>query len=253
MPKDTCQLARVLDDLKHGCRESLIAADRSVNNKIREQLGPYTSTPREGGATIYVWFSPFTRADLGGTAYTTLTGIKPSYTEGLIAHSKVFRAGATLVEGCEGQQFLEAGTSLPGAGFSANADGTSQASDLPAVCTGGTIGTNSMIFSPLRLSVKVVVSNQLLLQGGKLFESVFKDMLSRAVSGKLDDISLFGSGASGQPLGVFSTVTPINLAATPMTWGNFCGYRQVILQTDLDPDRFGVIVSPAMHNYLDTT
>jgi hypothetical protein len=43
------------------------------------------------------------------------------------------------------------------------------------------------------------------------------------------------------------------LAATLITSGNFCGYRQVILQTDLDPDTFGVIVSPAMQDYLDTT
>jgi hypothetical protein len=93
--------------------------------------------------------------------------------------------------------------------FSANADGTSQAADLPPTFTGGSVNSNSMIFSPLRLRVKVNVSNQLLLKGNKLFQSVFTDMLSRAVSGKLDDISFFGSGTSGQPLGAFSTVTPL--------------------------------------------
>jgi hypothetical protein len=132
---------------------------------------------------MYVPFSAFERADLGGTTYGTLTGVKPTYTEGWIAHSQVYKAGATLLEGCEGQQFLEGGTSLPGAAFSTATDGTTQASDLPPSFTGGTIGTNVMIFSPLRLGVKVLVSKQLIQQGGEQFSRLFRDMLSRAVSG----------------------------------------------------------------------
>ena len=78
---------------------------------------------------MYVPFSAFerTNSDLGGTTYATITGIKPTFTEGLIAHAQVFKAGATLLEGCEGQQFLEAGTSLPGAAFSTATDGTTAA------------------------------------------------------------------------------------------------------------------------------
>jgi hypothetical protein len=132
MTKDSYQLSRVLEDIRNGCREPLISADRSVHNKIQGQFGPYASAPREQGATVYVPFSAFERsnADLGGTTYSTLTGTKPTYTEGLIAHSQVFKAGATLIEGCQGQQFLEAGTSLPGAAFSTNTDGTSQPATL---------------------------------------------------------------------------------------------------------------------------
>jgi hypothetical protein len=254
MSKDTYQLSRVLDDIRHGCPEPLIAADRIQHNRIREQFGPYASISRSKQEIVsYVPFSVFERGDLGGTAYGTLTGIKPSYTEGLIAHSQVFKAGATLIEGCEGQQFLEAGASLPGAAFSANADGTSQASDSPPSFTGGTIGTNVMIFSPLRLGVKVLVSKQLIQQGGEQFSRVFRDMLSRAVSGKLDDLALFGSGASGQPFGVYSAVTPVSLGASSMTLANFTSYRSSILATDLDPDSFGMIMSPAFEAYIHST
>jgi hypothetical protein len=164
--KDTYQLHRVLEDIRNGCKEPLISADRSIHNRIREQFGIHVSTFRSEREIIsYILFSAFTQADLGGTSFATLTGIKPSFTEGLIVHSQVYKAGATLLERCEGQQFLEAGTSLPGAGFSTATDGTTQASDLLPSFTGGTIGTNVMIFTPLRLGVKVLVFNQWLLQG----------------------------------------------------------------------------------------
>jgi hypothetical protein len=251
--KETYQLSRVLEDVRQVCKEPLVSANRSIHNKIREQFGPYASAPREGGATMYVPFSAFERADLGGTAYTTLTGIKPTYTEGLIAHSQLYKAGATLIEGCEGQQFLEAGASLPGAAFSTNTDVTSQATNSPPSFTGATIGTNVIIFSSLRLGVKVFVSKQLFQQGGEQFARVFRDMLSRAIGGKLDDMALFGSGASGQPLGVYSAVTPVSLGASSMTLANFTSYRSSILATDLDPDSFGMIMSPAFEAYIHST
>ena len=53
--------------------------------------------------------------------------------------------------------------------------------------------------------------------------------------------------------GVFSAVTPVNLAASPMTWANFQTYRTSILKTDLDPDSFGGILSPDFLNYVDQT
>jgi hypothetical protein len=99
----------------------------------------------------------------------------------------------------------------------------------------------------------VVVSKQLFQQGGEQFGRVFRDMLSRAISGKLDDMALFGSGASGQPLGVYSAVTPVSLGATSMTLANFTGYRSAILGADLDPDSFGMIMSPAFESYIHST
>jgi hypothetical protein len=54
-------------------------------------------------------------------------------------------------------------------------------------------------------------------------------------------------------LGVRSAVTPIDLLATPMTWVNYKGYMQAILETDWDPDSYGVLISPSMHAYLDST
>jgi len=87
-----------------------------------------------------------------------------------------------------------------------------------------------------------------------IFVPVLREQISRGISSMLDNLALFGTGpANGQPLGVFSAVTPVNLAATPMTWVNYQSYRQTILQTDLDPDTFGGIMSPAFLNYADQT
>jgi hypothetical protein len=69
----------------------------------------------------------------------------------------------------------------------------------------------------------------------------------------LDNLALFGSGTNGQPLGIFATVSAFNLGGTPMTWPNFQSYRTWILITDLDPDSFAGILSPAMLSYCDST
>jgi hypothetical protein len=138
--------------------------------------------------------------------------------------------------------------------FYAVVDGVAANPNSPPVFTGGSVGTAPMVFQPLRLSFKVPVSNQLLVQSPTVFTPVLREQISRGISSMLDNLALFGTGpANGQPLGVFSSVTPVNLAATPMTWVNYQGYRQSILQTDLDPDTFGGILSPALLNYVDQT
>jgi hypothetical protein len=114
MTKDKYSLPRVLDDIANGINEPLISADRSVHTQIKRQFGLYASNPREKEILSYIPFSAFQqRADLGGSSFAPLTGIKPSYTTGLISHSQVYRAGATLLEGCQGQVFLDGNTALP--------------------------------------------------------------------------------------------------------------------------------------------
>lgn len=138
--------------------------------------------------------------------------------------------------------------------FYAVVDGVTAATNSPPVFVGGSVGTAPMVFQPLRLSFKTNISKQLLAQSPDVFVPVLRDQLSRGISSMLDNLALFGTGpANGQPLGIFSATTPTNLGATPMTWVNYQTYRQNILQTDLDPDTFGGIMSPAFLNYADQT
>jgi len=164
------------------------------------------------------------------------------------------------------------------------------------------------------------MSRQLYVQGGQLFESVLREQVSRGISSMVDNLSLYGSGASGQCLGVYSFASPVNLgtagsqsgtltsgstsvtaltsttalavgnevsgvgipagttiaqvnsgaaitlsqAATAtgantltfnpaMSWTQYQSYKESVLETDLDPDSYGVIMSPMVQNILDST
>ena len=273
-------------------------------------------------------FGKFDRADLGGGTYQTISQISPAYTTGVIAHNKVFKAGATVLDGCEGQVILTGTSAIPlptfagasgtsqtlanctitagassitvsssatlavgmavsGTGLLPNCvitqvvDGTHVTVTVPAITssstasltfyavsdgtnpimpesepvfTAGSVGANSLVFSPLRLGCKIKCSKQLLAQSPAVFIPILKEQISRGISSQLDNLALFGTGpANGQPLGIFSTVTPVNLAASPMTWANYQNYRTTILRTDLDPDSYGGILSPAFLNYADQT
>jgi hypothetical protein len=257
-------LSRAVSDSLTGVDGPALMSEREPHLKIKKQFGKFAS-PAGRNQVCYVPFDYFnrayakdrletmTRADLGGTTSSVFLSIRPEYSGALIAHSQVYKAGATVVEGCEGQIFLVGGTALPQPAFSTLADGTTQMTISNPTFSGGTIGAISQIYLPLRMSTRINVSKQLLLQGNGMFEPILRDIVSRGMSSMIDNLALFGSGTSGQPYGAFSTVTPVNLAGTPMTWANFQAYRTTVLLTDLDPDSFGVIVSPAMLNYLDQT
>jgi hypothetical protein len=138
--------------------------------------------------------------------------------------------------------------------FYAVADGTSQAINSPPVFVGGSVNNQSMFFNPLRLSFKVYVSNQLLRQSPGVFVPILREQISRGIGSMLDNLALFGQGASaGQPEGIFSAATPVNFGGTGMTWPQIKTYQSSVLASDLSPDSFGVLMSPAMYNYLDQT
>jgi HK97 family phage major capsid protein len=146
---------------------------------------------------------------------------------------------------------LEGTTALPQPAFSTATDGTTVTPQSDPVFVGGSVGANPMIFSALRLSFKTKVSNQLFAQASRIFEPVLRNVISRGISSILDNLALYGTGTNGQPLGVYSTVTPVNLTTTPLTWSGtlpkgYTNYRELVRETDLDPDSYGVIISPAI-------
>jgi hypothetical protein len=323
-----------------------VATDREVFHRIRAQYGKFASPmptehagdpsrqtfPGQSARVIYLPWSAFRkrikrngieiRADVGGSTFATFGSIKPErgYTGGILAHNKIFLAGARVIEGISGQMILTGTTALPQPAFSTNTDGTSVLTQSDPVFTGGSVGANSMIYSPLRLTFKTQMSRQLYVQGGPFFEAVLREQVSRGISGMLDNLALYGSGASGQCLGLYSTVTPSNLgtagtqngtltsgstsvtaltstatlavgnavsgvgiaagatiaqvnsgtaitlsiAATAtgtnaltfnpaMSWTQYQAYKEAVLETDLDPDSYGLIMSPMVQNVLDST
>jgi hypothetical protein len=139
--------------------------------------------------------------------------------------------------------------------FWAVADGAQQLVTSAPIFLGGTVGGgNSMILNPLRLGFRFGVSNNLLIQSPRIFVPVLREQISRGISSMIDNLALFGQGpAVGQPTGVFvATGSPAKLSSS-MTWPNFQSYRTTILQTDLDPDSFGGVLSPAFLSYADQT
>jgi hypothetical protein len=309
-----------------------LTTERERFYRIKQQFGAKATRSATPMPVVYAPWDAFkTRADVGGSTFTTFAKIQPQWTQSVVAHSQVYKAGATLLEGCKDQVILVGATQIPTAAFSAGtgtqqtlanstltaysatvtvsstptlavgmlvsagspgylspstaiqqvvnsttlllnqpalqssattsltfwtvADGTVTATTQSApVFTGGNISGVSMIFHPLRMSFKINVSNQLLRQASSIWEPVIRDQIARGVSSTLDNLALFGTGpANGQLLGIFSAVRPINLGATPMTCANYTGYRAQIKKTDLDPDSFGLVMSPDFEGYLDST
>jgi hypothetical protein len=258
---DRFSLARAVDALEQGYPRLNPEAEQYI--RIKQEFGRLATTV--GDARIRVAYVPFSEfgpgrrseeqvthtRDLGGSLFQTITAITPSFTTGLIAHSQVFKAGATLLEGCEGQVMLAGTTAIPQPAFSTNTDGTAVTIQSDPVFVGGSVGANPMIFSPLRLSFKTKISNQLLKQAARIFEPVLRDVISRGISSMLDNLALYGTGTNGQPLGVYSASTPVAITGS-IAWADYKAALLGVMQTDLDPDSFGLITSPSMQNVLDS-
>jgi hypothetical protein len=138
--------------------------------------------------------------------------------------------------------------------FWATSDGTSQLNVSAPVFLGGNLSGVSLVLQPLRLGVKFAVSKQLLTQSPKIFVPVLRDQISRSISAMIDSMALYGTGpANGQVTGLFvATGSPTKLSFN-MTWANYQSWRTAILQTNLEPNTYGGIVSPGMLSFLDST
>jgi len=122
-------------------------------------------------------------------------------------------------------------TALPQPAFSTNADGTAVTVQSDPVFVGGSVGPNPLIFSPLRLSFKTKISNQLLKQAARIFEPVLRNIISRGISSMLDNLSLYGTGTNGQPLGICSATTPVAKTGS-LAWADYKSAQQSVLETD---------------------
>jgi hypothetical protein len=224
--------------------------------KIRSQFGKFATSTDGRYKVVYAPYHAFTRADILGGPLPTgnfpiFANTAPSYADSVIEHAMVRKAGASVLTGLEGS-FLLTGTSpLPLPGSSSTPETTSP--DSAPAFTGGSVNANSVIYSPQRIGVKMTVSMNLFRQSPEVFVPILKDAVIRSVSSRVNDLALFGSSTNGQILGLSSLSTVNPLGATPMTWVNYKTYRRAILQTDLQPDSYAVLMSPAFENYADST
>jgi hypothetical protein len=247
-----------------------VASERSEHTRIKAQFratGLETPTAEPGhridpkrqtlhgefNKAAYVPFSAFgafERADLGGNlGYQVFFPYTPVFGGSVIGHSQVVKAGATIISGCEGQVMPIAVSVLPVPTWSANADGTSQLSDSAPTFIPTAGGPT---YGPLRLGVKITVSKNLLKQAAWV-ENVLRDVLSRALSSVLDNACLYGTGASGQPLGLNANTSVTNtLLSAQMVYTDWLSARATIKATDVDPAGFGTIVAPSVEQALSS-
>ena len=249
--------ARALSEtLKYNAPIGPIEAD--FNARSAAKFGAKAAFSNGKNQVMYLRLSEFrkdvaTRADVS-LPYANFAGIRPAYQGSVVAHSQVFKAGCSVLENLTTQVYLTGTSQLSQPVYSTAPDGTTAIIESDPVFTPGSVNTVSQIYSPLRLGFKVTISNQLLLQGGELFASIIKDISSRALSSVIDNLALFGTGtANGQPLGLYSVITPTNLATASISFTNWQTVRESVLESDLSPDSLAVITSPAYLNVLDST
>jgi hypothetical protein len=245
----TYSLARHLDAI-HNHRQ-LDTPEAAVNFAIKEQFGHY-ALPGGRHRIAYVPFSAWgTRSDVLGSVYPTFAPIPVQFADGLIAHASAVKAGATVLTGLEGSFHFLGNTGLSQPASAATPEAASPQSE-PSF-TDRLVGTFSQDYQPQRISAKINVSRNLFRLNPSVFVPTFREICSRAVSSKINEIALYGDANNSSLNGLLQIAPVAALGTTPMTWTNYKGYRSSILKTDISPDSYAVIMSPDFENFADST
>ena len=161
--------------------------------------------------------------------------------------SSVMAAGATVLQGLQGDVKIPKKTAGSTAAWIATEGGAATESEM-------TLGTVSM--APKTIGSFTDVTRQLLLQSSEDVERLIRNDLVAGIAIALDKGALEGSGSSGQPTGVLNQ-TGIN-SVTDFAAANPTYAECISLQTAVSEDNamFGnlaYIITPAMHGALKST
>jgi Phage capsid family len=200
------------------------------------------------GSSLYVPFGAFARRDMQASLPnlgSEWLGKKDllAAADLLATSSVVAKAGAIVATGLQGNTTVPATTALPTPLFVPET-GAAPVTDLTTGQSGPLV--------PRRLSGQVLVSRQLVVQGGLMLETLLKNDLTRSFAMTADAMALFGRGAAfDEPMGVLanpgSVVQPI--AGTDY-YGAMMLARETVGLTGVDMEQFGFIVGPSVERAL---
>ena len=160
--------------------------------------------------------------------------------------SSVMQAGATMLQGLQGNIVIPKKTAASTAAWIATEGGASTESEMT---------TGSVTMSPKVIGAFTDATRLLLSQSSLSIENLIRNDLTAGIATAIDAGALLGSGSSGQPTGIRNT-TGINtstFAAANPTWAEIVG-----LESDIAADNalFGnlrMICTPAEYGTMKVT
>jgi HK97 family phage major capsid protein len=166
----------------------------------------------------------------GAFVQSDMAGVIPI----LLNRSVCLRLGATVASGLKGNLIL------PRQESAVTVEAKSEIA--AAVASNPTVGGLSML--PHRLSVNLVASKQLLIQGGEAGEAFLRAMIFDAIGQKLDQLTLLGQGAADEPLGIVNTPGIGSVVFNGQaTWSKLMAFEDALGAMNADGDSLGWAVS----------
>lgn len=160
--------------------------------------------------------------------------------------SSVMQAGATMLQGLQGNIVIPKKTAASTAAWIATEGGAATESEMT---------TGSVTMSPKVIGAFTDATRLLLSQSSLSIENLIRNDLTAGIATAIDSGALLGSGSSGQPTGIRNTsgINTATFAAANPTWAEIVG-----LESDIAGDNalFGnlrMICTPAEYGTMKVT
>lgn len=162
-----------------------------------------------------------------------------SFIEILRARSVAMRMGATNLTGLVGNVTVPTQTGAATAAWLAN-------ETTPASESDQTFG--QMALSPKNVAAYTEVSRQLMLQSSPAAEQIVMNDLAAVVALAVDNASINGSGASGQPLGIVGTPGIGSVTGTTLAYAGVLEFQTDVLTANalVNPGTAGYVTTPVV-------
>jgi HK97 family phage major capsid protein len=162
-----------------------------------------------------------------------------SFIEILRARSVAMRMGATNLTGLVGNVTVPTQTGAATAAWLAN-------ETTPAGESDQTFG--QMALSPKNVAAYTEVSRQLMLQSSPAAEQIVMNDLAAVVALAVDNASINGSGASGQPLGIVGTPGIGSVTGTTLAYAGVLEFQTDVLTANalVNPGTAGYVTTPVV-------
>ena len=159
--------------------------------------------------------------------------------------SSVMAAGARMMPGLVGNVAIPKKTAAASAGWISTEGGAASESEF-------TLGTVSL--TPKTVGAFSDMTRQLILQSTPSVEALVRDDLTQALARAIDLGALAGTGASGQPTGIYSTsgINTAVIGATP-TWANIVNLETLVAEDNALMGNLAYIAPASLYGLLKTT
>ena len=208
--------------------------ERRCNEKLQKRLGP-----TQNAMSFYVPAEVQHRALTVGTAsnggYMVETTNSPGFVDALRKRTLAYRLGAVPMPGLVGNLNIPRLSS--GATPAALPTESTQISETD-------YGFGQIAFSPHNFGAYTEVSRQLLLQSSPAVDLVVTADLTRGAATKVDDQFFNGTGASGQPTGIFNTAGIGTTSGSSFAWATVLTMQDTVLNANVSGERLAWVASP---------